>query len=47
MWTHAQTEAEVQAGMAQLGDALVEARARYQQAKQYDEALFGEDFIAD
>ena len=47
VWTRAHTEAEVQAGMAQLGEALVEARARYQQAQQYDEALFGEDFIAD
>ena len=47
VWTRAHTDAEVQAGMAQLGDALVEARARYQQAKQYDEALFGQDFIAD
>ena len=47
VWTRARTDAEVQSGMAQLGDALVEARARYQQAQQYDEALFGEDFIAD
>jgi SNF2 family DNA or RNA helicase len=47
VWTRARTDAEVQSGMAQLGDALVEARARYQQAQQYDETLFGEDFIAD
>ena len=47
VWTRARTEAEVKAGMDQLGQALVEARARYQQTRQYDEALFGDDFMAD
>ena len=47
VWTRARTESEVQAGMAQLGDALVQARTRYQHAQQYDDALFGQDFVAD
>jgi SNF2 family DNA or RNA helicase len=46
-WTRARNEAEVQAGMDQLGRALIQARARYQQTRQYDEALFGDDFRAD
>ena len=47
VWTRAQTEADVQAGMAQLGNDLVEARASLQQIHEHDEALFGQDFVAD
>ena len=43
IWTQAQTDEALVAGMAALGDALVEARTAYQQMKEYDEALFGED----
>jgi hypothetical protein len=46
-WTRARDEAELQAGMEQLGQALVEARSGYQQSREYDEALFGQDFAAD
>lgn len=44
LWTQAQSDAELVAGMTALGDQLVEARTAYQQMKEYDEALFGEDF---
>nr|MBP8293303.1 SWF/SNF helicase family protein [Caldilineaceae bacterium] len=44
IWSQAQSDAELAAQMGALGDALVEARTAYQQMKEYDEALFGEDF---
>ncbi len=44
IWSQAQTAEELSINMAALGDALVEARAAYQQMKEYDETLFGEDF---
>ena len=44
IWSQAQTPAELATGMETLGDALVAARTAYQQMKEYDEALFGEDF---
>jgi SNF2 family DNA or RNA helicase len=44
LWTQAQTDEQLAAGMVALGDALVAARTAYQQMKEYDEALFGEDF---
>jgi SNF2 family DNA or RNA helicase len=47
VWTRARDEAEVQAGMEQLGDALIAARAAYQKTREYDEALFGQDFVAE
>jgi SNF2 family DNA or RNA helicase len=47
VWTRARDEAEVQAGMEQLGDTLVAARAAYQKTREYDEALFGQDFVAE
>jgi SNF2 family DNA or RNA helicase len=47
VWTRARTEAEIERGMADLGDALVQARVAYQQAQEYDDALFGEDLAAD
>jgi hypothetical protein len=47
IWAQAPTDEALVAGMAALGDALVEARTAYQQMKEYDEALFGEDFSTD
>ncbi len=47
IWLSAQSESDVAAGFEQLGQALAEARAAYQQAHEYDEALFGEDFSAE
>ena len=47
VWTRAHTEAEVQAGMAQLGHDLSEARASLQKINAYDDALFGQDFVAE
>jgi len=47
VWTRARDEAEVRAGMEQLGDALTAARAAYQKTREYDEALFGQDFVAE
>lgn len=44
LWAQAQTNEQLAAGMVVLGDALVAARTAYQQMKEYDEALFGEDF---
>ena len=44
IWRQAQSTGELSAKMGELGDALVEARTAYQQMKEYDEALFGEDF---
>jgi SNF2 family DNA or RNA helicase len=44
IWRQAQSTDELSAKMGELGDALVEARTAYQQMKEYDEALFGEDF---
>jgi len=47
VWTRARSEADVQAGMEQLGNALAEARASVQAIHEYDEALFGQDFVAE
>ena len=44
IWAQARSTEELAAGMAALGNALVQARTAYQQVKEYDEALFGEDF---
>ncbi len=38
------TEEELAAGFDQLAETLESARGRYQQAKELDEAVFGEDF---
>jgi SNF2 family DNA or RNA helicase len=47
VWARARDEAEVRAGMEQLGESLAQARAAYQQTQAYDEALFGQDFAAE
>lgn len=46
IWAQAQSQDALREGMAGLGDDLVKARAAYQHAQEYDEALFGEDFDA-
>ncbi len=47
VWARARDEDEVRAGMEQLGDWLAAARAQYQKTREYDDALFGQDFVAD
>ena len=47
VWTRAQDEGQVRAGMAQLGEALEQARSSYRQTRDYDDALFGQDFAAE
>ncbi len=47
VWARARTREELAAGMEELGDALVRARQAYQETKNYDEALFGQDFGAE
>jgi SNF2 family DNA or RNA helicase len=44
IWSQAQSAEDLSAGMTALGDKLVEARRAYQDMKEYDDALFGEDF---
>lgn len=44
LWRQSEDEDQLAASMVALGDALVEARTAYQQMKEYDDALFGEDF---
>jgi SNF2 family DNA or RNA helicase len=47
VWVRARTKADADAGFHQLGESLRQARQVYQTVKEYDEALFGEDFSAD
>jgi len=47
IWAQARTQDEAAAGFEQLGDALAQARETYQHTREYDEALFGEDFVAE
>jgi SNF2 family DNA or RNA helicase len=44
VWVQGQNEADLQAGFTQLGENLLQARQAYQKTREYDEALFGEDF---
>lgn len=46
LWTGAATADEAARRFARLGDELVEAREAYRHARDYDEALFGEDLSA-
>jgi len=46
-WLQAEAPEEIKEAFAQLGDSLTEARHAYQQAQEYDDALFGEDFVAE
>jgi SNF2 family DNA or RNA helicase len=47
VWTRAATPDEAAARFEDLGEALQQAKARYQRTKEHDEALFGEDFTAE
>jgi len=47
VWTRARTPDEVASGFEQLGEALVQAREAYRHTREYDEALFGEDFTTE
>jgi SNF2 family DNA or RNA helicase len=47
IWAQARTTEEAAAGFGQLGDALAQARETYHRTREYDEALFGEDFVAE
>ncbi|HJW89489.1 MAG TPA: SNF2-related protein [Anaerolineales bacterium] len=47
VWLQGKTEHELQAGFNTLGEKLLQARQTYQQTREYDEALFGEDFSAE
>jgi SNF2 family DNA or RNA helicase len=47
VWARARDDGEVRAGMEQLGDALGQARSSYQRTRDYDDALFGQDFAAE
>jgi SNF2 family DNA or RNA helicase len=47
VWVGSQSAEELRAGFTQLGESLVQARQAHQQAQEYDEALFGEDFSAE
>jgi SNF2 family DNA or RNA helicase len=47
VWINAQSQSDLQAGFERLGETLLKARQSYQQAKEYDEALFGQDFSAE
>jgi len=47
LWTQARTPAEATDRFEQLGESLVQARVAYQRTREYDEALFGEDFVAE
>jgi SNF2 family DNA or RNA helicase len=47
VWTRAATPDEAAAQFEDLGEALQQAKVRYQRTKEHDEALFGEDFTAE
>ena len=47
VWMQARTPQEAEARFEQLGGALIQAREAYQRTREYDEALFGEDFTAE
>jgi hypothetical protein len=47
IWMGTQSDRELQTGFRQLGEALVAARQAHQKTQEYDEALFGEDFVAE
>ena len=47
VWTQARTSDQAAVAFEQLGGALVRARENYQRIREYDEALFGEDFTTE
>ncbi len=44
LWLKSRDEAELEQSFVKMGDTLLEAQEDYVQAKELDEALFGEDF---
>ena len=44
VWVRGKTDEDLQSGFNQLGETLLQARQEYQKTREYDEALFGEDF---
>jgi SNF2 family DNA or RNA helicase len=44
LWLQSRDEAELERSFVTLGETLLEAQEQYVQAKELDEALFGEDF---
>jgi SNF2 family DNA or RNA helicase len=47
IWTQARTPEEEEKVFEQLGDTLAQAREFYRRTREYDQALFGEDFEAE
>ena len=47
IWVQSQNAESLQTGFNQLGEALLQARQTYQKTREYDDALFGEDFAAE
>ncbi len=47
VWVSAQSQTDLQAGFDQLGETLLQARQTYQKTREYDDALFGQDFTAE
>jgi SNF2 family DNA or RNA helicase len=47
VWAQARTPEEEETGFERLGSLLAQAQETYQHTREYDEALFGEDFTAE
>lgn len=47
IWVQSQSAETLQTGFNQLGETLLQARQSYQKTREYDEALFGDDFVAE
>ena len=44
LWLQSRDDTELEQSFEALGETLLEAQEQYVQAKELDEALFGEDF---
>jgi SNF2 family DNA or RNA helicase len=47
LWAGADSTESARAAFDRLGEDLAQARRRYQEAQEYDQALFGEEFVAE
>jgi len=47
VWVDARNQAGLRAGFDRLGETLLQARQSYRKVKEYDDALFGQDFSAE
>jgi SNF2 family DNA or RNA helicase len=47
LWSSANSTDDVKLAFDKLGDQLLDARRLYSETKEYDEALFGEEFVAE